>query len=314
MTSSVVVASRATRDARPPRRLGTARSREALAGYLFILPIFLGTAIFNFYPIFRSLYLSLTKTGLFSGETFVGFDQYIRLAQDEQMYRAIGNTMIYAAIGLAGIPLAVFFAGLLTKRGLRFVGGYRVLYFLPVVTMPVAVGLVWGLLFNTDYGIINQLLTALGLAPVPWLTDPSTMMIAIALVGIWASLGQNIVLMLAGLQSVPGEQLEAATLDGAGPIRRFLRISVPMASPTIFLISILTVISSLQVFDLVFVMIGSSNPNIEAAQTIVYYFYKMSVEEHDRGYGAAIVTVLLALTLLVTMIQFRLQRKWVHYE
>ncbi|MBN8424960.1 sugar ABC transporter permease [Microbacterium esteraromaticum] len=314
MTDTVVVASPDRGEAKPPRRLGTARNREALAGYLFILPVFLGTAIFNFYPIFRSLYLSLTETGVFAGETFVGLQQYVRLFQDEQMLRSVFNTLIYATIGLAGIPLAVIFAGLLTKKGLRFVGGYRVLYFLPVVTMPVAVGLVWGLLFNTDYGIINQFLTALGLSPVPWLTDPSTMMIAIALVGIWASLGQNIVLMLAGLQSVPGEQLEAATLDGAGPVRRFLRISVPMASPTIFLVSILTVISSLQVFDLVFVMIGSTNPNIEAAQTIVYYFYKMGVEEHDRGYGAAIVSVLLVLTLLVTLIQFRLQRKWVHYE
>ncbi|WP_219729665.1 carbohydrate ABC transporter permease [Pseudarthrobacter sp. NBSH8] len=290
------------------------KRNEALTAYLFLLPLFIGAIIFNFYPIVRSLYLSLTETGFFSGETFVGLEQYTKLLQDPEMWRALGNTLTYAVVGLLGIPIAVMIAGLLNRKGLRFVSGYRIIYFIPVVTMPVAVGLVWKFLFSTEYGLVNQALSTVGIPPIAWLTDPNTVMITIALVGIWASLGQNIVLMIAGLQTVPSDLLEAAALDGAGSIRRFFRISVPIASPTIFLVSVLTVIGSLQVFDLVFVMIGPTSPNVRNAETIVYYFYQTAIVEQNRGYGAAIVCVLLVLTLLLTLAQFRLQKKWVHYE
>ncbi len=295
-------------------RRSSARSRETLWGLAFVAPIVVGAAVLNFYPILRSLYLSLTETGFFRGETFVGLEQYATLVNDPEMWRALGNTVLYAGIGIAGIPLAVMIAGLLNTAGLRFVSGYRMMYFLPVVTMPVAVGLVWKFLFSTQFGLVNQVLAQVGIPPVPWLTDPNMVMISVALVGIWASIGQNIVLALAGLQNVPSEMLEAAMIDGAGPVRRFFGISVPLASPTIFLISVLTVIGSLQVFDLVFVMVGEQSPVINSAETIVYYFYQTAIIEQDRGYGAAIVTVLLILTLLITLVQFRLQKRFVHYE
>lgn len=303
-----------TPESRKRGRLPRARRREAAAGLLFILPLFVGVAVLNFYPIVRNTYLSLTKTGIFSGETFVWFDQYARLFNDPEMWQSVLNTLIYGIIGLLGIPISVIIAGLLNRTGLRFRSGYRVLYFLPVVTMPVAVAMIWKLLYNGDYGLINQFLGAFGVPNIQWLTDPRFVILAIGLVGVWASIGHHVVLILAGLQGVPNELLEAATLDGASPMRRFFSISVPITSPTIFLVSVLTVIGSLQTFDLVFIMMGPANPAIRSAETIVYYFYQQGVILHDRGYAAAIVTILLLLTIALTAIQFALQKRWVHYE
>lgn len=302
-------------DTRPFRsnRKSPARRREAITGLLFILPLFAAVGVLNFYPIIRNTYLSFTQTGIFSGETWTGLSQYVRLVQDPAMWQSLLNTMEYAAIGLLGIPLAVIIAGLLNRPGLRFKSFYRVLYFLPVVTMPVAIGMIWGLMFNGDYGIINQGLKAIGLPSVPWLSNPISVIFAVGLVAVWAGIGHHVILILAGLQTVPNDVLEAATLDGASPVRRFFSVIVPITSPTIFMVTILTVINSLQIFDLVFIMIGANSPSMRSAQTIVYYFYQQGVLLHDRGYAAAIVTVLLLLTMLVTAIQFRLQKKWVHY-
>ncbi|SCG37762.1 carbohydrate ABC transporter permease [Micromonospora coxensis] len=298
----------------PPtrRRRGQAGRREALAGYLFILPLFLGVSLFAFYPLVRNFYLSMTETGVFAGETFVGADQYQRLVSDGEFWRALLNTFGYAAIAMLGIPISLVVAGLLNRSGLRFKSAYRVIFFLPVVTMPVAIGMIWQLLYNGNHGIINQLLGLVGISPVQWLSDSRFSLVAIGLVGVWAGIGHHVVLLLAALQNVPNELLEAAKLDGAGPVRRFRSVSVPMISPAVFLVSVLTVIHSMQTFDLVLIMMGPSNPAIQSAQTIVYYFYDQALIYHDRGYAAAIVTALLLVNLILTAMQFSLQKRWVH--
>ncbi|MER3390831.1 MAG: sugar ABC transporter permease [Microcella sp.] len=312
-TSPRSVAERGDVAPNSPGRTHTARRREAVTGFLFILPLFATVSLFMFYPIIRNTYLSFTETGVFGGETWTGLDQYIRLVQDPQMWMAIRNTGLYALIGLLGIPLALIIAGLLNRPGLRFKSLFRVIYFLPVVVMPVAIGMIWRLLFNDDYGIINSILNTIGLSSVQWLSDPVAVIFAIGFVAVWSTLGFNVVLMLAGLQAVPRDVIEAAVLDGAGPIRQFFSVTVPIISPTVFMVSVLTVISSLQIFDLVFIMIGRNSPAIDDSQTIVYYFYEQGVVLLDRGYAAAIVTILLILTMIVTAIQFRLQKRWVHY-
>ncbi|MFF8478922.1 carbohydrate ABC transporter permease [Streptomyces sp. NPDC015414] len=297
----------------PPRdRRTVAARREAAAGYLFILPLFLGVTAFCFYPLVRNLYLSTTRTGIFTGQTFVGADQYQRLLGDGEFWRSLINTFAYAGIALLGIPVSLVVAGLLNQRGLRFLSAYRVVYFLPVVTMPVAVGMIWKLLYNGDYGVLNQLLGTVGLDGAQWLSGPHLVIVAIGLVGVWSGIGHHVVLILAALQNVPRDLLEAATLDGAGPVRRFRSVSVPLISPTLFLVSVLTVIGAMQTFDLVLIMMGTSNPATESAQTIVYYFFQQALIHHDRGYAAAIATALLVVNMVLTGAQFTLQRKWVH--
>lgn len=289
------------------------RQREALTGYLFILPLFAGVTVLYFYPIIRSFELSLMQTGVFKGETFVGLKHYKHLIEDPMMWRALGNSVLYAIVGLLEVPLAILFASLLNTPGLRFLSFYRVLFFLPVVTMPAAVGMVWQLLYNIDYGPINQGLGAIGIPPVSWLTQPIVVVIAVAMVGIWSGLGQSIILILSGLQTVPQDLHEAAELDGAGPVQRFFRITIPLISPTIFLVAVLNVIKSLQVFDLMYIMVSPKNPVFDQSQTIVTYFFEIGFVEHDRGYAAAIVVSLLGLIMIITALQFYLQKRWVHY-
>jgi multiple sugar transport system permease protein len=291
------------------------RVKEALTGYLFILPLFLGVAVLFFYPIGRSVHLSLMETGVFRGETFAGLKQYERLFADPEFWRSVRNSVLYAVVGLLEIPLAVFFATLLHTRNLKFLSGYRVLFFLPVVTLPSAVGMIWRYLYNADFGAINQAMSLFGIPKIYWLSTPIVVIIAVAIVGIWAGLGKSIIIVLAGLQTVPRELHEAASIDGAGPIRRFFDITLPMISPTIFLVAVLNVIASLQVFDLVFIMINpGTNPVFSDSMTMVYYFYEKGFIDYNRGYAAAISVALLVLIMSVTGLQFWLQRRWVHYD
>lgn len=296
------------------RRRRSATRPSAWWAVLFVGPMFSGLAVFYLWPAARTLYLSFNEAGVFGGTTFVGLENYAKLFADPALGQAMINTGIYTAISLLGIPLALVIAALLNTSGLRGRGVYRVLYFLPVVTMPAAVSIVWRMIYNGDFGVANQLLGVFGIEGRSWLTDPDTALVAISIVGIWAALGTNIVIFLAGLQGVPRGMMEAAELDGAGPVRRFWHVTVPLISPSVFFVSVITVINSLQVFDLVFVMMGLYNPAMPRVKTVVYLFYEAGFVRSDQGGAAAIAFVLLLIILLLTVVQFVMQRRWVHYE
>ncbi len=280
---------------------------------LFVGPTALGLVVFYFWPAVRTFVLSFSKVGPFGGSEWVGVDNYVGLFTEPALLGALLNTMAFTLVSLAGIPLALVLAALLNTRGLRGVTVYRMLYFLPVVTMPAAVAMVWRMLYNGDYGILNQFLGAFGITGTSWLTNPDTALIAVALVAIWGGLGTSIVIFLAALQGVPPSVIEAAALDGAGPVRTFVHVTMPLLTPSIFFVSIINVIGSLQVFDIVYMMVGPYNPAAPHTKTIVYLFYQAGFVNNDRGSAAAIAFVLLALILGLTVLQFRLQKKWVHY-
>lgn len=300
--------------ARPRKSKGRPPGTSPWWALLFVGPTMLGLGVFYLWPIVRTAYLSFNESGAFGGYSWVGLDNYTRLFNDPQLIRAVLNTGQFALISLLSIPIALVIAGLLHTENLQGRGIYRTLYFVPVVTMPAAVALVWKMIYNGDYGILNQILGVFGVQGKSWLTDPTTAMVAIALVSIWMGLGQSVVIFLAGLQGVPESILEAAELDGAGPIRKFISITLPMISPSIFFVSIINVIGSLQVFDLVFLMVGSTNPAYENTRTIVALFYRAGFIDSERGYAAAIAVFLLVIILALTALQFRMQKKWVHYE
>lgn len=299
---------------RPGRRRGRRSRSEAFWAYLMISPIGLGLLVFYLYPLGRTLYFSFTDWGAFGGYTWTGLENYSALLADEAVRGALRNTLIYAFLVLLGIPVSIAIAALLNSKGLRGVGLYRTLYFLPVVTMPVAVAIVWQWIYNGDFGVLNFLLSKVGLSGTYWLSDPDTALLAIAVVGIWMTLGYNVVILLAGLQGVSQQYYEAAELDGAGTLRRFFSITVPLLSPSIFFVTVLTLIHALQVFDLVFVMVEPTNAALPRAQSVVYLFYQEAFVANDRGYAAAIVMALLVVILGITLAQFRLQKRWVHYE
>ena len=297
-----------------PRRRRRSPGASPWWALVFLGPTALGIAAFYLWPTVRTLIISFTKSGPFGGSEWVGIENYTRLFQDPELIGALRNTAIYTVIALVGIPLAVGIAALLNTTGLKGRSAYRTLYFIPVVTMPAAIALVWRMIYNGDYGVLNAALAAVGIEGRSWLTDPNTALIAIAVVGIWAGLGTNIVIFLAGLQGIPDTIMEAADLDGAGPVRKFFSITIPLLSPSIFFVSVISVIGALQVFDLIYMMLGRSNPAMPNTRTVVYLFYEAGFLDNDRGYAAAVAFLLLVIILILTIVQFRLQKKWVHYE
>ncbi|WP_236718146.1 carbohydrate ABC transporter permease [Actinoplanes sp. TFC3] len=285
-----------------------------------IAPTAAGLLVFYLWPVLQTAYLSFTHSGPFGGAAqWTGFDNYRELLSDPELGRALRNTIAYTILSLLGVPIAVFFAALLAKPGLSGVTAYRALFFLPAVTTPVAVAMIWRWLYNGDFGIINYLLSLLGIHGLHWIADPRTALYAMVITGIWMGLGYNIVIFVAGIQAIPRHYYEAAELDGAGPVQQFFRITVPLLSPSMFFVSVISVIGSLQLFDLVYVMMGGSsqstrsNPAFPNTETIVYLFYAKAFQANDKGYGAAIAMLLLLIILVLTAVQFRLQKRWVTY-
>lgn len=287
--------------------------RDGAWPWLFVLPLVIGIAVFYLWPIIQTAYFSLTTWGVFGGSTFTGVANYVRLFADPQLYSALGNTLLYTGIVVLGVPLAVWLASLLNTPGLRFASFYRVLFFLPYVAMPTAIAMVWRIIFNGDFGIVNYLLKGVGITGPYWISTPGFALVAVAIVGLWSSLGFSMIILGAGLKSIPAELYEAAELDGATPWRRFLSVTVPLLTPSIFFVLIITIIGSFQLFDLQYAILGSptTNPVIPQSLSLVYFFYQQGFVSNDKGYAAAIAMVIFVLIGIVTLVQFRLQKRWV---
>jgi len=298
--------------ARCPPSSTSRRSRRGSIGYAFIAPAIIGLLALYIIPLLTTIYLSFTETQPFGGSKFTGADNYERLVRDPQFWESLRNSATYTLIVLIGVPISIVIATCIhnVRRGKTV---YRVLFFLPVVTLPVAIGMVWRYIFNGEFGLLNQAVAAVGIDGPSWVADPNVAIYAVSIVGIWMSLGTSIIIIGAGLQGVSPELLEASSLDGAGPIRQFFSITLPLISPSVFFVSVLSVISSLQMFDLIYVMLSRGSQAETASQTIVYYFYEKTFLEFDRGYGAAIAIVFLLIIMLTTTIQFRIQRRTVFY-
>lgn len=301
----------------PLRRPAASRrggSRLNGAGWwpvLFIGPLFIGVAVFYLWPILQTVYFSFTTWGVFGGVSWSGLANYAQLVGDPQLYSSILNTLVYTVIVLLGVPLAVWLAALLNTPGLRFASFYRVLFFLPYVAMPTAVALVWRIIFNGDYGVLNWVLSLVGITGPYWISTPGFSIVAVSVVGLWSSVGFSMIVLAAGLKTIPPELYEAAELDGATPSRRFRSITVPLLAPTIFFVSIVTVISSFQLFDLLYAIMGPRNPALPDSMSLVFYFYQAGFVDNQQGYAASIAIVIFALIGIVTLVQFRLQRRWV---
>lgn len=290
-----------------------ARPRRSMAAYAwaFVLPLVSGVAVFYIWPILQTLFYSFTSWGVFGGWTFSGLQNYRSLVADPAFYRSLLNTVLYTGIVLLGVPIAVWLASLLNTPGLRFASFYRVLFFLPYVAMPTAIALVWRMIFNGDFGILNWALSLVGVRGAYWLSTPSFALTAVSLVGLWSSLGFAMIILGAGLKAIPPELYEAAELDGASPSRAFRTITVPLLTPSIFFVVIITTISSFQLFDLLYALLGSTNPVMPRTMSLVFYFYSTGFISNDKGLAAAIAMAIFVLIGIVTLIQFRLQRTWV---
>ena len=272
--------------------------------WALIAPTMIGLIVLNIIPIFQTVYMSFFKSGAFGkGNIFIGLDNYRALFSDSQVWYATRNTLVYTVcvVGIAtmlALVLAVALSGKLRGHGV-----YRTIYFVPMVATPAAVTLIWKWLFNYHFGLFNHLLSTLGIPAVNWIDDPSVAMLSIVIVGVWSTLGYSMVLLIAGLQEIPRDFYEAAEIDGAGPLVRFFRITVPLVSPTLFFVLVTSVITAMQVFDIIYMMLGVTSPSYDSTVSLVYLFYNNAFKYSNKGYGSAIIMVLLAIIMMITVLQ-----------
>lgn len=288
---------------------------EWIWAWFLIAPTIIGLIVLNIIPIIQTAYLSLFKSGDFGrNHIFVGLDNYVRMFNDSQVWQAVLNTFIYTFLV---VPISIALAMLIAVFLNRKIKGkmiYRTIYFIPMIAAPAAVTMVWRWLYNSNFGLINYLLSLVGIPPVNWTTDPNVAIISISIIGIWSIVGYNMVLLLAGLQEIPRDYYEASDIDGAGKVRQFFTVTLPLVTPTLFFVMVTTIIQSMQVFDVIYMMIDVTNPAYEKTVSLVYLFYNNSFRYSDKGYGSAIVMLLLVIIMIMTYIQLKIQKKWVNYS
>jgi multiple sugar transport system permease protein len=287
--------------------------QETIAGYLFLLPNILGFLVFSSVPVIATFSISLLDWDLIRAPRFVGIDNYVKLLTDDVLFRKVLWNTGYFVLGTvpAGIVLSLLLA-LAMNANVRGIAIFRALFFIPVISASVAVAMMWRWLYNTDFGLINVALTSIGLKAVPWISSTAWAMPSVIIMAIWKNLGYNMVIFLAGLQSIPVHLYEAAAIDGANSYQRFRHITVPLLAPTTFFVLVISGISSFQVFDLAFVL-TKGGPG-DATNTMVMYIYAQAFQFFHMGYAAAIAWVLFAIIFVVTLLQHQLQKRWVHYE
>lgn len=284
---------------------------EFIWGWLFILPTMIGLIILNIIPIFRTIYQSFYKVGDFGkGNIFVGLDNYKKILGNQDVWQALFNSVKYTLVEVpVSVAISIVLAVFLNKK-LKGRSAFRTIFFLPMVAAPAAIAMVWRWLYNSEFGLINHLFNT----KINWISDPKIAIYSIAFIGIWSILGYNIVLFLAGLQEVPNDYYEAASIDGATGISQFFNITLPLISPTIFFVCVTRIIASMQVFDLIYMTVDRTNPALTKTQSLVYLFYRYTFTDKNLGYGSTVVVILLVVILIFTKIQMYAQKKWVYYN
>lgn len=281
-------------------------------GFIFVLPQLIGLIFFSLIPLFNTIGISFTEwDGIAPVKEFVGLNNYINEFQNPDFIKGMKNTLYYMVIN---IPFSIIFS-LLVALALKDIKGkiiYRAIYFMPVVTGSVSVGVIWTWLLNGEFGLINQFLRMIGMQGPQWLTDTKWVLPSIAIVAIWWGLGHNMVIFLASLQNVPRAYYEAAEIDGANGWNKFINITLPMISPTTFFVTIMTIISSFQVFDLAMVM--TEGGPAKASYTFVYHIYDSAFIKFHMGPATASAMILFIIILVITLFQMRMSERWVNYD
>jgi multiple sugar transport system permease protein len=317
MTQTAVETPAAAGPSKPPRRRQTKYNRrEAMAGYAFIAPWVVGFLVFTLGAMIYSLYISFTHYNLATGTAPpAGTSNYKQLLDDPLVQKSLGNTLFYAVLAVPlEICFALFLASLLNRVG-RGAGFFRTVYYMPKMTPTVATASMFLLLLNGNSGAINQGLKAIGIQGPQWLIDPTWVKPSIVLMTLWGVSG-TMVIFLAALKNVPRELYEVASLDGAGPIRKFWSITVPQISGAIFFNVIVLTIAAFQVFDQAFLLFWRDNSNASPDSSLFYavYLFQQAFRQFNFGFAAAMAWLMFVILLILTFIQVRIGNRFVHYE
>lgn len=299
---------------KPKKKIRKDILHENIAGWLFLSLNLIGYIIFKLIPIILSLIFSFCDWNLVSGLKgikFIGLKNYINLWTDDIFIKSLVNTIVYAAVT---VPCSVFLALILAvvlNDKIFFKNLVRLGFYLPNIASMVAISVVWSILYMPTFGPINMFLTSIGIDHPPgWLSSSQWALISIIIMSVWQAVGYNAVILLAGLQSVPGTLYESAEIDGAGPLRKFFQITIPMLSPTLFFVTVISIIGSFQVFTQVNVM-TQGGPGTSTS-VLVYYIYKAAFTYNKIGYANAIGWVLFILVFIFTVLQWKFSNKDSH--
>lgn len=278
----------------------------------FVTPQVIGLLIFTIFPVLFSLYLAFSQWNFRRPPEWVGTDNIQTVFSDPDFFIALGNT---AVIVLGIVPLTICISlglALLTRRDFPGLGFFKTGFFLPLITTSVAIATVWYWLFAPNFGLINAFLGIFGIAGPPWLEDPAWAKVAIVIMISWQSMGYYYLLFLAGLKQIPADYYEAAAIDGAGSWAQFRFITLPMLSPTMFFVITTLVIGAVTTFDVAYVL--TRGGPVKSTFTIVMYIYQEAFQYFRMGTAAVANWVLFVILFIITILQFRLSRQWVHYD
>ena len=283
-------------------------NNQNYAAWIFILPAILGTFIFIIIPMLCSFGLSFTKWDLLNPVEFVRLENYIQLFNSDLFYKVLTNTVFFAlSTSILGVIIPLILASILNSkiRGSEF---YKTAYFLPFITPMVVVGIVWAWIFDPNIGLLNQVLQI----HINWLYDSKYAMSALIIVSVWKLIGYNMIIFLSSMSGISQSMFEAAKIDGANAFQTFKNVTIPLLSPTIFFVVIITAISSFQVFDLIYLM--TQGGPFDSTNVLVYAIYKNAFEYFHIGKASAIAYVLFVIILVLTLIQWRFRKKLVYNE
>jgi len=289
-----------------------ARRSDLASAFFFLSPTLIVFSVFVLFPIVFSFILSFQKWNMFSQTMhYIGFENYLRAFNSADFWLVLKNTFVYT---LGTVPLNMLVslgAALLISKKVAGKKFLRTAFFAPVVVSPVAAAVIWRWIYEPNFGILNYILHFFGVPAVNWLNDPTAAMFALIVMGVWKTMGVNMVLFSAGLDGIPQQYYEAAEIDGAGQWRKFWRITIPLLAPTTFFILIMSMIGSFQVFDLVYVL--TSGGPFGSTKVLVFYIYEEAFKYFDMGYASAIAYVMFAIIFVLALIQIRFMKKRVDF-
>lgn len=289
--------------------------KETFWAYVYLLPTLVVLGTFSFWPLIRSFKISLFDWNVLKNSgTFIGFQNYAELFTDPEFGSALWHTVYYALVSTPVTMIVAMFIAILLNQKLRFRDWFRTAFFLPWITPMVAGASVFVWLFNADYGLVNHILGFVGLGDFRWLNTPALAIPLLIIFGVWKFLGFQVVLFLAGLQNIPEHYYEAAKVDGANRFQLFRHVTLPLLTPTTFFVLIISMIGAFKVFTQVYVLWSGTAGPLDSAQTIVMFFFQKGFNNFEFGYASAAAYILFFIVFILTAINMRLSKRWVHYQ
>jgi multiple sugar transport system permease protein len=293
-------------------KLSATHQRETINFYVFTAPWLIGFLWLTVYPIIKSLFLSFTDSGYSGSNNFIGLENYIKaFTLDSRFLISFKNTLVYMLIFVPSSLILSFIIGWLLSRKVRCLGFFRIVFYIPYITAGVAVTIMWGWIFNSSYGMINYVLNLFGIQGPNWLGDKHTALLCIVIMNLWA-IGNNILIMLSGIQDIPSSYFESAEIDGASTLRQIFSITLPLCSPTIFFNLVISIIYSLQLFDQPYIL--TNGGPVDSTRTVAMLIFQNAFEYGKMGYASCVAWCLFIVIITITMIIQASARHWVFYD